>query len=798
MEKTAHVLRNKSHHLSSQISFAPVIKYLNEKKVRQIYYLQKDNNDLSGNYFSIAELTLPICDLKILKQYDAEIGNIIKAVINDIDPGLECFGVAAPFSDTVFYSSLQYKNLFSTETPGCHFSTKDNSLLQLNLEMAYALILDQCYHLSFFPNNTFTKKVTDKHTGLKKIMEFEMISKFINVKFSGKLPEVDAANISKLFRHLAPGSALMDKLPLHLFSFEGITLIRSRDVTARESVNTIKNLLLSTPYFGDITTFEHVQDQVRMLTGIAGLNISITSVVEKNNDHNDLMIYGQDVFLSQPINFIKEDSPVWMEIKEVFEKRSSLVVPGFSDSLFRLYPFLQPLENSGTGSVLIFALKAGRFIIGVFSILINNSEQVSQQLLQNVEPIIPLLVMALGKQSEKIDDEIDKVVKEQFTAVQSSVNWKFTKAARNFILQKNSGQDSKIESIVFENVFPLYGSVDIRNSSVERSAAIQKDLLDQLQLAEAVIKKSKREIYLFSLQEIGHRIEKYKNIASVVLFPVDEIAIQNFLDEEIAGLFNHLKMSVPAIRNDIENYFLSLNNSTRKISKRCNAFEESIAMINNELVEFIIQEQIKIQQVYAHYFEYFVTDGVDFNIYIGQSITPDKPFDNFYLKNLKLWQLKTLIRAAQRVRKLHGTIPVALDTTQLILAHNKPLSISFRAAERKFDVDGAYNIHYEIIKKRIDKIKIMGSCERLTQPGKIAVVFAHDKEGREYSAYLEFLQKEGLLDGSIEYYDLEELPGVRGLKALRVSINMNDKEEEACPSMISEYQLPGAAIKMRV
>jgi hypothetical protein len=113
-----------------------------------------------------------------------------------------------------------------------------------------------------------------------------------------------------------------------------------------------------------------------------------------------------------------------------------------------------------------------------------------------------------------------------------------------------------------------------------------------------------------------------------------------------------------------------------------------------------------------------------------------------------------------------------LQTTQLILAHHYPISISFRAAERKFDVEGAYNIRYEIIKKRIDKVHLKDTNERLTQPGKIAIVFSQPDEAAEYLKYIEFLTDQGLLKGEVERLDLEELQGVSGLKALRVAVNL--------------------------
>ena len=116
-----------------------------------------------------------------------------------------------------------------------------------------------------------------------------------------------------------------------------------------------------------------------------------------------------------------------------------------------------------------------------------------------------------------------------------------------------------------------------------------------------------------------------------------------------------------------------------------------------------------------------------------------------------------------------------MQTTQLILAHSIPISISFRISERKFDVEGAYNIRYEIIKKRIDKVHIKASNERLTQPGKIAIVYTQPKEAAEYEEFIEFLQSQQLLKPGIEKLELEELHGVLGLRALRVDVNLEEK-----------------------
>jgi hypothetical protein len=248
--------------------------------------------------------------------------------------------------------------------------------------------------------------------------------------------------------------------------------------------------------------------------------------------------------------------------------------------------------------------------------------------------------------------------------------------------------------------------------------------------------------------------------------------IRDFLKEQVTPVLLHIRETLGWLKQDLDRYFAALNPATGMIDHHRKDVDDSIALINETLVSFIDQEQAAAQKAYPFYFERYVTDGVEFNMYIGQSITPDQRFDELYLKNIRMWQLVLLAKSAQMVAGLTHRLPLPLNTTQLILAHSNPLSISFRTEERSFDVDGANNMRYEILKKRIDKVHIKNSRERLTQPGKLAVVYSQAKEAEEYLGYTAFLQNRGLLQPGVEQLDLEELQGISGLKALRVSINM--------------------------
>ncbi|NJO25260.1 MAG: hypothetical protein HC867_04985 [Bacteroidia bacterium] len=115
------------------------------------------------------------------------------------------------------------------------------------------------------------------------------------------------------------------------------------------------------------------------------------------------------------------------------------------------------------------------------------------------------------------------------------------------------------------------------------------------------------------------------------------------------SLFEHLRSTVPAMANDIKEYFAALDPQLKMIYRHRKEYEDSVALINDRIARFIDTEQASAQKVFPHYFERYVTDGVEFNVYIGQSISPRRKFDELYLRNMKMWQLSTLAKAAPAI-----------------------------------------------------------------------------------------------------------------------------------------------------
>jgi hypothetical protein len=65
--------------------------------------------------------------------------------------------------------------------------------------------------------------------------------------------------------------------------------------------------------------------------------------------------------------------------------------------------------------------------------------------------------------------------------------------------------------------------------------------------------------------------------------------------------------------------------------------------------------------------------------------------------------------------------------------------------------------------------------------GQVTIVYSTASEGAEYRRYVEFLQNKGYFAPGLDELELEDLPGISGLKALRVTIASESESGETVP-----------------
>ena len=764
--------------INSRLSFRPLVNALKKNIGEGNPGVKKLYGNVVEAFEAHPELMNHIEDIGKLNPHMELIEELLASIFPPTSSSHEnLYAIALPFKFQTVYTSRLFHHLFIK--PGTHeVNVPDTatglSLSKEKMEFAYGMILKKYCGYNSPETSSWVHPYVDPHTSLTKYLELKIDARFIDVNPADDLPELPKSLICQRTNRILSINELMEEVPLEKFVFEGISIVRVNDVTHQEVISLIKNTLLHINAIADASVYSQLEKHIQSLIALKDAKIGITPFFKVNGHYVYSDLHNSNSLLFKHFRTNSEKDDVSDSCKLLFRDNDRPVVfDTLNEQTLSEIEYLQYYYMEGGRSVIICPLKIKNELLGILEIISEKPGGLTHKHVNRIEAAIPLFTLGLEKSLDSLNTQIDKVIKKQFTAVQPAVEWKFTEVALNYIVNKKQQDDTKIERIAFNDVFPLYGSIDIRNSSTERSHAIQLDLIEQLELARKVVKKAQSDMPFPLLQEIEFKIDKFIASASDVLLSDEELNIHDFMQGQVVSIFNHLHSTQPAVKNEVEHYFSSLDPQIGMVYHHRKEYEQSISKLNDTLAHFVDREQAAAQKVYPHYFERYVTDGLEFNIYMGQSITPRKKFDEIYLRNMKMWQLTVLAKAARVTHQLEQELSHMLRTTQLILSHSTPLSISFRTEERKFDVDGAYNIRYEIVKKRIDKVRIKVTNERLTQPGKIAIVYSQAKDAAEYIEYIEFLQNQQLLKPGIEQFELEELQGVVGLKALRVDVNFD-------------------------
>jgi hypothetical protein len=408
-----------------------------------------------------------------------------------------------------------------------------------------------------------------------------------------------------------------------------------------------------------------------------------------------------------------------------------------------------------------------------------------------MEQLTPLFAVALKRGQDELAKQVQTVIKEQCTAVHPSVEWRFEKAALAHLEARRQGKPSqRMENIVFKEVVPFYGQADIRGSSRARNQGIQQDLTHQLTLARKILTSAAKERPWPLLREYVFRIDTLLDTLSNGVTSSDENSVFTLLNQEVAQTFDSLRGISVDMAEKIDQYLRAVDPVSGMIRQKRKAYEDSVAALNAALADALEKEDARSQETFPHYFEKRRTDGVDYMMYIGASMTASGTLSGFHIKDMILWQIMTACRMARQAEKIKPDLEVPLDVCHLILVNHTSLSIRFRYDEKRFDVDGAYDVRHEIIKSRLDKALVKETGERLTQPGRIAVVYANPAEEKEIVQHVRFLTDLGELENDLERLDLDDLPDVTGLKAFRVKVNLSARESSGVIALHADQARP--------
>lgn len=762
-----------------ELSFGPFLEYIRER-MDDTRTIKKEIYQLILQRFSKypeLEGTVPVGDTLKYKDLFDLLYIVLSTVVEDEKNVL--WGLSVPVNPAIFYGSDPLYKLMAQaigQRAGAEAFIDTKQFQQEKCTMLYSFLLDEFYDFNVNKKAEMIHQVFDQESSLVKYYRVNLDTRFVRVIARQPLPDVNFDTLQLNLNDESGLETLTKLIPLDIFHFSGFSIITITDVTSEYALEKIKDILVNAHGRADEKSYNPVVQSLKSIAGSDALDFGLLPLYRVNNKLvEDIDAYCHSIIFSQG----KQQGILKTFFLPLIEK----FIANPKQLYFRDLDTLAPsqsqvgdlLKSAGVKSYALLPVYYSNKLAGAFEIYSKRTGLLDERILSRLEPALPLVAQLIQNSVDDFETTINDIIRDKFTSLQPSVQWKFNEAAWDHIYRsREQGKPAEIRKIGFRQVYPLYGAVDIRNSTIERNKAVLLDLQYQFDQLQKVFRVIKEKSGFGLIEEFIFKCHKWQNVFQGIFTTNDELRLNQFLSEEAHPFLRHFRNASPEVTLAIDNYFNAIEPGKGKAWQYRQQLEDSMQAINNAVNNYLDLMNAELQQAYPCYFEKFRTDGVEYDIYIGQSISPEKPFDLVYLKNLRLWQLTSMAAIAKMSFSLIPRIKVPLETTQLIFIYSNPIDISFRNDERRFDVEGGYNIRYHIIKKRIDKVTLKNSRERLTQPGKIALIYFNQKDADEYISYINHLQEKKILNDDLEYLELEELQGVSGLKALRVGVDTND------------------------
>ncbi len=740
---------------------------------------------------------IPVLALERIKEIELVSGRLCKQNLNaykdilqliyslsvsliDTDPK-KYWALATPLAEETFYGTEAFFELCSQRLAEQDIDDQiqGGDTLSNQEKMIYSLIFQRLYGLPTQENSSIVFHHLNTRGEIIDYYDLHIDFKFVDIKPRKELPHFDVSHLSQN----ADDTSLFDwnnvtsQIKIEDFELSGFSMVTFRKSSLAHTQKRIQSMLSDLEtynYHIFLTELENILKPILkgsdtifslfplfQLNGLPFFDYSITNksvlISETYGKDGDTNIH------PQVANYLKHPYLIFYNAMDGVKNTKSI--------------FDEQIHDSGVKTYLCIPLTHNHALSGIMEIYSRQLDQLDTETIHSLRALVPLLSQLSHDITMQFKKRIDEIIINRFTTIQPAVQWKFNYVAAQYIQGlENDEQNAHIKPVIFEDVYPLYGAIDVKDSTIIRNASILRDFSFKIKQLALLIDELSRDGRHQLILDFSKRVDQITDSLDRISFDESMVKIIEFFRKDVQPFLDEAYRQFPAKHAIISHYaqHFFTNRETGEFYR--NEFETSLRRINQLISKELNQFNHFIQGNYPSYFQKFRTDGIEYDIYIGKSITPQQPFSKEFINIFRRQQIISMARIALKAHQAKQSLPIALETTQLIFINPHSIDISFREDERRFDVEGSLNIRYEIIKKRIDKIRIKRSKERLTQVNKIAIVYLSDEILEDLNLSIQAIYDMGIIENTIEHLKLEEVQGIAGLKAIRLTVNLNYKD----------------------
>lgn len=719
-----------------------------------------------SNMSGIPELMGDFNDFSLLEKH----ADLIHLLLADLFPtGLtfnEIKAASIPLSSFTFNYTERFKKIM--EDAGENFSIGFRKISHEELYVySCCLILQVYFGRGTKVSPPFYFDIPSKQ-GVIKHYKITVNSDYTEIRPADGAIFPDDDTISMLLENMDDIRLWKKYFPPGSWILSGFNIITLVDTTFEVALSDLKSTLIEVDLENPKPN-NNLKEIFRSYFDAPQLSFGLMLFNSRNNTLEKIKIY-ENIFTNHILDFWMGmfDKKTRQSAFRNIEYNSKPIIVSNVDNLdaeIKEQPAFRILEKNNIRSFMIVPVIKDKQLLAILEFTSPVTDSLDGLKLKKLEFIFDIIFYTLNRFNFEKQNQIEAIIQQEYTAIHESVAWKFRLEAEKKYNAMLAGQKYSPRQITFSGLIPLFGQTDIRSSSDKRTEGLKEDLLEQTDLLLEIFSVAPAEIseeYTLALDIFRDEIRNHLRADT-------EHRFQHFIGKEITPQLQILAQDEDArLQELLKEYTQSTFRHNGIFYRKRRLLDESISMINRQLAEILEQKQKEAQKIFPHYFEMFKSDGVEYNLFIGKSIDPGRKFSKKMIYRLKCWQLETTIAMEKSTANSSSRLPFPLETASLIFIYNDAIEIRFRMDEKGFDVDGAYNSYYEIIKKRLEKAYVKNTGERLTQPGKIAIVYPDSDTGKEYQEVISEYQGKGLLAAETELLEVEDLQGVNGLQAIRV------------------------------
>lgn len=707
-------------------------------------------------------------DTSLLEKHD----ELIRLLLADLFPtGLtnnEIKAASIPLSNITFNYTERFKNILKD-------AGKDFEIELRNIDddefyvFCCCMILQAYFKRDIKSTIPFYYDIPNRQ-GIMKHYKITVNADFTEIypTENAKIPSEEVINM--LLENLDDYKLWKKYFPSQSWILKGFTIISLVDCTSEVALSDLKSTMIQIDP-ENLSPDDNLKEIFKSYFDVAELNFGLMLFNKKDQRLERIPIY-ESVFTNHILDFWINafDEETRKNTFNNLNHNSRPIVISNVDNLdneIKSLPSFNILKKNKINSFMVIPIMKDGDLLAIMEFTSPLANSFNGLKLKKMEFFTDMILFSLNRFSFEKNFQIEAIIQREYTTIHDSVVWKFRNEAEKYFNASLSKKIYTLKQISFKNLTPVFGFSDIRSSSEKRFNLMLEDLNQQIDSLHGIFTliNSDSEKYLLAL-------DIFENELNNEIKADSEQRFQRLLREEIHP-FLQAKLEIKSsseIKAKIKDYFTQVFTQNDLFYGNRKSLDDSITLVNRKLADMLDESQVQAQQIFPHYYERFKSDGVEHNLYTGQNIAPELHYHSKVVHKLRYWQLKTICNMEREMQNFKKDLPISLDIASLIFVYNEKIDIRFRMDEKRFDVDGAFNSYYEIIKKRIDKAHIKDSTERITCPGKITIVYFGMENQKEYLEYINKLQKKEILKNDVEFLKVEDLQGITGLLALRVSL----------------------------